>query len=72
MNRKEVQDSISKLLSNLEEVQIPLSLIHQYMPEQYTKIKSGIIKNQPRALVKDRIKNVVDDYNYATKCNFKR
>jgi len=69
-NRPKVNDAIEKLIANLEEVRIPLSIIHQYMPQQYTRIRDGFLRNTPRELIKDCIINLVDDYNYATKYNY--
>ena len=63
---KEVQLSINRLIANLRTVVIPLTLISQYMPVQYSKIKSNQLKNEPEALLKDRITNYIDDYIYAT------
>ena len=71
MNDDEVQKSIETLLHNLENVRIPLSMLHQYMPAQYDKVRAGIIDCKPRDLIKDLIVGVVDDYNFATKHNFK-
>lgn len=70
LSRPNVNAAIEKLIANLEEVRIPLSIIHQYMPLQYVKIRDGMLKNSPRELIKDYIVNLVDDYNYATKYNY--
>lgn len=70
MNRPAVEASIEKLISNLENVRIPLSMLHQYMPRQYEKIRNGTLKNNPKALILSNIIEVVDDYNYATKYNY--
>lgn len=63
---KEVNDAINKLFDNLRSVEIPLVLISQYMPIQYTKIRNGLLKNDPVSLVKDRVVNCIDEYLYAT------
>ena len=36
------------------------------MPIQYTKVREKTLANTPNALVKDRIKNCIDEYLYAT------
>lgn len=69
-SRPNVVNAIEKLFENLEEVKIPLSMIHQYLPIQYIKIRDGRLENNPRALVKDNIVLLVEDYNYATKHNY--
>lgn len=63
---KEVDDAINKMMSNLKSVDIPLVLISQYMPMQYTKVRNGLLKNDPESLVKDRVINCIDEYLYAT------
>lgn len=70
LSHPRVGEAIEKLITNLEGVRIPLSIIHQYMPMQYIKIRDGLLENSPRALIKDFIICLVDDYNYATKCNY--
>ncbi|MGI6777305.1 MAG: class II D-tagatose-bisphosphate aldolase non-catalytic subunit [Acetivibrionales bacterium] len=66
---KEVNESIARLINNLESVKIPLTLLSQYMPIQYTKVRKGLIKNEPRELLKDRIVNCIDEYLYAINPN---
>lgn len=61
----EVSRSLQLLLSNLKTVHVPLTLVGQYMPLQYKKIRRGKLENTPEALLKDRVINVLDDYEYA-------
>ena len=63
---EEVKVATQLLINNLESVHIPLTLIHQFMPIQYNKIRAGILKNEPEALLKDWVVNCIDDYLYAT------
>lgn len=70
LGEKEVKASIDILFRNLEEIDIPLNMICQYMPLQYKKVRDGILKNNARALAKDAIINVIYDYEYAAKENF--
>jgi D-tagatose-1,6-bisphosphate aldolase subunit GatZ/KbaZ len=62
---REVQDSLRRLLNNLRSTEIPLSLLSQFMPIQYVKVRNGLIKNDPEILIKDRIKNLLDEYHFA-------
>ena len=32
------------------------------MPIQYTKVREGVLENDPEALIKDRIKNTIDEH----------
>lgn len=61
-----VTQAVDLLFANLEAVEIPLSMLSQYMPIQYTKVRRGELANQPRELVKDRIINCIDEYLSAT------
>lgn len=66
----EIKDAIDKLFKNLSEVEIPLSMLRQYMPVQYVKVRDGIIPCDPRELAMDSVVHLVEDYNYATKLNY--
>ncbi len=61
-----VSTAIERLFTNLADVEIPLSMLSQFMPMQYTKVRSGELANQPRELVKDRVVNCIDEYLSAT------
>ncbi|MBN1499853.1 MAG: class II D-tagatose-bisphosphate aldolase, non-catalytic subunit [Spirochaetes bacterium] len=63
---KEVKDSLSIMLSNLKSTSIPLTLLSEYMPLQYNKIRYGLLTSTPEDLIRDRIINYIDDYLYAT------
>lgn len=66
----EVEAAIEKLFNNLDSLEIPLSMIHQYMPLQYKKIKEGKLRPKAKELVKAAVVNIVEDYNYAVKYNY--
>ena len=61
-----VQAAIDKLVTNLTENAIPMTLLSQYMPYQYRRIKEGLVENSPLALVKDYVKVYFNDYKFAT------
>ncbi len=61
-----VQKSIERMLQNLNTETIPLSLLSEYMPIQYSKVRNGKLTNNPISLLKDRVVNCIDDYLYAT------
>ena len=42
-----------------------MSLLHQYLPVQYYKVRDGQLPLNPRALVKDCVAELVSDYQYA-------
>lgn len=62
----EVEEAEKRLISNLRTTGIPLNLLSQFMPIQYTKVREGNLENDPVALIEDRITNTIDEYLYAT------
>lgn len=62
----EVAHAVELLLANLASREIPLTLLSQYFPVQYTKIRAGKLDNTPQALIKDRIKEIYEKYFSAT------
>lgn len=66
----EMQEAVNKLFKNMSEVQIPLSMLRQYMPQQYIKVRDGVLSMDPKELAMDCVVHLVEDYNYATKLNY--
>jgi D-tagatose-1,6-bisphosphate aldolase subunit GatZ/KbaZ len=66
----ELQQAEQKLFENLSKVEIPLSMLRQFLPLQYVKVRDGALAMDPRELAKDCVVHVVEDYNYATKLNY--
>lgn len=66
----ELKEAIRKLFQNLSEVEIPLSMLRQYMPLQYVKVRDGILPLDAKELAEDCVVHLVEDYNYATKMNY--
>lgn len=63
----EVKEAVTRMIKNLNSVKIPLTLLSQYMPVQYTKVRNGQLENVPTSLIKDRVVNCIDDYLYGCK-----
>lgn len=63
----EVKEAVATMLRNLNTVKIPLTLLSQFMPIQYTKIRNGMLDNNPESLIKDRVVNCIDEYIYGCK-----
>jgi D-tagatose-1,6-bisphosphate aldolase subunit GatZ/KbaZ len=61
----DVQQALSKLFENLERKTVPLTLLSQYMPIQYNKVRCGELANSPKAWVYDKITSVLSDYAFA-------
>lgn len=61
-NTDQVEQALARLFANLSEHPMPLPLISQYLPEQYQKIRSGCLQNDPKAIVIDKIMQVTTVY----------
>lgn len=62
---KEVDESIKRLIDNLELEKIPLTLLSQYMPIQYTRIRTGKLNNDVKSLIQSKICDCIKDYMFA-------
>jgi D-tagatose-1,6-bisphosphate aldolase subunit GatZ/KbaZ len=63
--RPPVQQALARLLGNLQNQPIPLTLVSQFFPEQYWQIRDGSLANTPAELICGQIRKVVADYQYA-------
>ncbi len=61
----EVAKATYGLLDNLSEIEIPLNILHQYLPEQYKRILNGELENEVYAILFDAILEIAEDYEYA-------
>ena len=62
----QVAAAAEKLLENLAKVEIPLSVLSQFMPIEAAKVRDGKLSSTPKELVIARIQDVLDEYLYAT------
>jgi D-tagatose-1,6-bisphosphate aldolase subunit GatZ/KbaZ len=60
-----VQVALGKLLDNLKNTPLPLSLISQYLPDVYDNIRSGEVTNSAAGMVSRRIDKVLGNYRQA-------
>lgn len=60
-----VAEAQEGLLANLERVAIPLPLLSLHMPRQYERVRAGELRSGARALVLDRVRDVLRDYDWA-------
>lgn len=60
-----VRKSLARLLDNLERHPVPLTLLSQFLPMQYEKVRAGALPNTPRAHIHDKIRHVLADYAHA-------
>ncbi|WP_087025095.1 tagatose-bisphosphate aldolase subunit KbaZ [Thaumasiovibrio subtropicus] len=62
---EKVNQCLDVLLKNLSTQPIPLPLISQYLPVQFQAIRQGSIKNDPKAIILDKIGEVTAVYAQA-------
>jgi len=60
-----VEDAVEKLIANLEGGVIPPALVSQYLPVQYAHYREAGLALTPRALIEDKIREVLDIYRAA-------
>jgi D-tagatose-1,6-bisphosphate aldolase subunit GatZ/KbaZ len=60
-----VQKELKTLLANLSASTLPVTLLSQYLPEQYDAVRAGSIGGDPASLIDDRIRKVVRIYSAA-------
>jgi len=60
-----VHSALTQLFSNLANAPLPLTLLSQYLPKQYSKIRAGLLKNNAHNIVLDKITEILEDYNAA-------
>ncbi len=61
----EVQSALAHLLRNFGDRPIPLTLISQYLPNQYNPIRAGELRNSADSILLARVQNVLADYQFA-------
>lgn len=66
----EVQQALRILVDNLTQFPVPLTLLSQYMSEQYLAVREGRLSNTPVDLIHDKIREVLD--LYAGACRMRR
>ena len=69
MGEPSVKKSISQLVENVSNCDVPLYLISQYLPKQYEKIRDKQLAFDPIIILKDSIAEVIKSYFNA--CDFK-
>ena len=62
-----VSKALHKLIENTSTIPLPLSLISQYLPKQYEKIRSGKMDSNPVQMIYGKVIDVLEDYVFA--CN---
>jgi len=61
-----VKASYDRLIENMHKNDIPDTLLSQYLPSQYRKVREGLLRRVPQDMIRDRVQEVVADYAFAT------
>jgi D-tagatose-1,6-bisphosphate aldolase subunit GatZ/KbaZ len=62
------QLAVAKLVANLEDCGIPETMLSDFLPTQYAKVRMGLIENKPIPLILDAIGDALDAYIAACGC----
>lgn len=63
--KQPLRAALETLIANLSAAPIPLSLLSQYLPEEYDMVRAGELQNHPVALARARVCKVMRIYNRA-------
>lgn len=61
-HKPSIIDAIDKLVSNLNRVGIPETMLSRYLPEQFMRVRARRIKNEPVSLIVDKVRDVLRVY----------
>lgn len=64
-----VTAAMERLFENLRKSDIPMNMLHQYMPRQFEQVLRGELEADPKTLVADAIGQVLYDYEYGAGFN---
>lgn len=62
---RQVDAAIHQMISNLDGVEIPMSILSQYMPWSYQAMRAGRISAKPQELLLEHIGHYIDEYLFA-------
>ena len=62
---KDIAKSVNKLMDNLNNTDLPIFMLSQYLPIQYQKVIKGELSSDPKSLAKDKVISVLEDYDFA-------
>ena len=61
-----VKAAVQRLIGNLRAVRIPLTVLSQFCPAAYAKIRRGELTPDPEAIIRGHIRDVLEIYRQAT------
>jgi D-tagatose-1,6-bisphosphate aldolase subunit GatZ/KbaZ len=60
-----IEAAVERLLTNLGASGVPEPLISQYLPDQYARVRRGLLTADPRELLLDRVRDALRPYSAA-------
>jgi D-tagatose-1,6-bisphosphate aldolase subunit GatZ/KbaZ len=66
---EEVQEAWARLVQNFKSYPVPVTVLRQFMPDQYAHLVSGEIQNTPETLVLDKLQDILR--RYSTACGWR-
>lgn len=61
-----IEAAVQRLIDNLSAIEIPLPLVSQFLPEQYGRIRAGLLAATPHELAIDKTRDALRPYAWAT------
>ena len=58
----QIDAAVQRLLHNLGSNPIPEPMLSAFVPDQYDRVRAGMLSADPKSLVLDRIKGVLQNY----------
>lgn len=65
MGDERVMAAVDKLFGNLRKYEIPMNMLHQYMPRQYEAVRGNLLALEPKTLALNGAAQFMMDYEYA-------
>lgn len=62
---RQIDEAFARLVRNLADEPVPLPLISQYLPLQYSKVRAGELAAAPRELIIDHVQDILRQYHAA-------
>ncbi|MBV8042991.1 tagatose-bisphosphate aldolase subunit GatZ [Pluralibacter sp.] len=59
-----IKQCVEAMITRLNEVDIPLGMLSQYLPKQFERVLAGELQATPHALITDKIYDVLRAYRY--------
>ncbi len=60
-----MRTAVNRLIEVYDNTKPPVTLLSQYMPEQYIRVRNGELENKAEALIMDKVRCIIDKYENA-------